>query len=114
MESTTQANTPSANYIGGYEDKHCDHCNCTESDKETYQNLFHLATSEIERFNWFEWSTLKTFQKDNSIIEQLPKEDLLKLVVAHMRADRFCSGVIDDAIDNEIMMRIANRVQKLS
>ncbi len=114
MGSTIETKTPSVQLLGGYEDKHCNHCNCTESDKEAYQNLFDLATSEVEPFNWWEWSTLDTFRKDDSIIEQLPREDLLKLVVAQMRGDRFCSGVIDGAIDSGVMMRIANRVQKLN
>lgn len=114
MGSIIETNTPSAQLPLGYEDKHCNNCNCTDSDKKIYQNLFDLAYNEIEPFNWSRWSTLTLFRKDDSIIEQLPREDLLKLVIAHLRGDRFCSGVIDGAIDSGVMMRIANRVQKLS
>lgn len=92
---------------------------CTASDTNlstdlfTIQKLFDQACSEVEPFDWVNWSTLGAFKKDPSIIENLTKTDLLKITLAFLRAERFCEGTISAAIENGVLLNIAKRIESL-
>ncbi|MCH9632261.1 MAG: hypothetical protein S4CHLAM6_05920 [Chlamydiae bacterium] len=76
------------------------------------KNLF-LKTSFVKPFDWMNWSTLNDYFADNSIVDLLPEEDVLKIALAFQRADRFAEGTMECAIEDGTMLKLANRIEEL-
>ena len=72
-----------------------------------------IKSNSIQPFDWMHWSTLDDYFADKSIINSLPEEDVLKLVIGFRRADRFFEGTMESAIKDGTMLHLANRIEEL-
>ncbi len=73
-----------------------------------------IKSDYIQPFDWMHWSTLNDYFTDKSIVQSLPEEDVLRLVVALRRADRFVEGTMDCAVKDGTMLEFANRIEELN
>jgi hypothetical protein len=76
-----------------------------------YQHLYDLGF--IQPFDWMNWKggTLLTESEDQLAAASL--EDVHKLIIGHVRVDRFAEGHFDEMVENGFFARAVRRLQSL-
>jgi len=63
--------------------------------------------------NWMESDEARLLLESAGAVEAADGEQLLKLVTAHIRGDRFSEGTLAEAFESGLMLRIARRAGEL-
>ena len=71
------------------------------------------STDFIVNFNWAKWDEGREIISNNELIKQSDLLTLRKLLTAIVRNERFCEGVLIDAIENETIRIILESINKL-
>jgi hypothetical protein len=67
----------------------------------------------IQEFDWISWDECEKYQKDPHLIGDINLETIIKLLTAHVRADRFITGHLVSVIDNGHLLKILQRLSEI-
>ncbi len=72
------------------------------------------AGNFIQAYDWMSWrDTARLYMKNLSAIQQTDWENLIKLITYHIRRDRFVSGHLKSALDQQQFVYILERIEDL-
>jgi len=64
-------------------------------------------------FDWSNWERLPHYKERPDAVATAPLEDCLKLLTAHVRADRFVEGHLASTLESGELQRLLRRIQAL-
>jgi Family of unknown function (DUF6508) len=67
----------------------------------------------IIEFDWSNWERLEHYKARPEAVQGAPLEDCLKLLTAHVRADRFVEGHFASTLESGEMQRLLRRICEL-
>jgi Family of unknown function (DUF6508) len=67
----------------------------------------------IVDFDWSNWNRLEHYKARPDAVGSAPLEDCLKLLTAHVRADRFVEGHFASTLESGELQRLLRRIREL-